>query len=266
MFTVVIPLYNKENSISITLNSLLNQKYKEFEILIVNDGSTDKSIEVVEKFSDNRLRIINQLNAGVSSARNKGIAEAKYEWITFLDADDYWFDDHLSLMNAKIQNYPNHKVFCNSYYRSSINEEQRKADRKVNVINDYFVEGYKNFFFWTGVVCIHRSVFEKVGVFDTKITRGEDLDLWMRIGRNYSIVKDNIITAIYKQETENKLTRSKVPLDNCFENYLNFKDKSPSEVKYLKMLASHKIISLIKQKNIIDALKLMLKYNFKLIK
>jgi len=90
MFSVVIPLYNKERSVKNTIESVLNQTFQDFEVIVVNDGSTDNSLEVVKSFNDERIRIINQKNSGVSSARNRGIKEAKYEWIAFLDADDLW--------------------------------------------------------------------------------------------------------------------------------------------------------------------------------
>ena len=90
MFPVVIPLYNKEVYIKNTLNSVLAQTIKDFEIIVVNDGSTDKSAEVVKSLSDPRIRLINQVNAGVSVARNRGINEAKADLIAFLDGDDEW--------------------------------------------------------------------------------------------------------------------------------------------------------------------------------
>ena len=90
MISVVIPLYNKEKQIKRTLQSVLTQTFQDFEIVIVNDGSTDNSTIEVEKIKDSRIRLIHQENAGVSAARNKGIEEAKYELIAFLDADDEW--------------------------------------------------------------------------------------------------------------------------------------------------------------------------------
>ena len=89
MFSVVIPLYNKELSIINTIQSVLDQTFQNFEIVVVNDGSTDRSVEMVEQFNDPRIRIINKSNGGVSSARNRGIQEAKYELVAFLDADDF---------------------------------------------------------------------------------------------------------------------------------------------------------------------------------
>src|SRR5690606_18820867 len=119
MFSIVIPLYNKEQSVTNTLQSVLNQTFTEFEVVIVNDGSTDNSVEKVEAFNDPRIRLIHQANAGVSAARNKGIKEANYEWIAFLDADDLWMEDHLQVLNQMIQEYPEYKVFCTSYIRSN---------------------------------------------------------------------------------------------------------------------------------------------------
>ena len=93
MFTVVIPLYNKANYIEKAINSVLNQTFTEFEIIVVNDGSTDESLEKIGHFKDARLKIINQENAGVSTARNNGVKEAKYDYVAFLVADDWW-DEH----------------------------------------------------------------------------------------------------------------------------------------------------------------------------
>src|SRR5690554_3129002 len=95
MITVIIPLYNKERSILKTVSSVLTQSFTEFELLIVNDGSTDNSLQMVSSLKDPRLRIINKENGGVSSARNTGIKEATNEWIALLDADDLWKEDHL---------------------------------------------------------------------------------------------------------------------------------------------------------------------------
>lgn len=96
MISVVIPLYNKEKQIKRTLQSVLTQTFQDFEIVIVNDGSTDNSVIEVEKLKDPRIRLVHQKNAGVSAARNKGIEEAKYELIAFLDADDEWQSEYLA--------------------------------------------------------------------------------------------------------------------------------------------------------------------------
>ena len=95
MISVVIPLYNKEKQIRATLESVLSQAFQDFEIVIVNDGSTDRSVEEAAAVCDKRIRVVHQKNAGVSAARNRGIEEARGEFIAFLDADDRWKSEYL---------------------------------------------------------------------------------------------------------------------------------------------------------------------------
>lgn len=102
MISIIIPLYNKATSIKRTIHSVLSQSYTDFELIIINDGSTDNSAEIVNKqFYDKRIRYIYQDNAGVSSARNRGIKEAIGEWILFLDADDILYPNALKILISK---------------------------------------------------------------------------------------------------------------------------------------------------------------------
>ena len=118
--SVVIPLYNKEKQIAHTLQSVLNQTFQDFEIVIVDDGSTDGSVAEVEKFSDSRIRLIHQKNAGVSAARNRGIEAAKGDLIAFLDADDVWMPEYLATQYHLSQKYPDCNVFaCNYEFRDT---------------------------------------------------------------------------------------------------------------------------------------------------
>src|SRR5262245_2597869 len=99
-FSVIIPLYNKENYIRNTLKCVLEQSFTDFEIIIVNDGSTDNGLKVVKEFTDSRIVIEEQTNKGVSAARNLGIEKAAGTMIALLDADDYWFPNHLEVLHA----------------------------------------------------------------------------------------------------------------------------------------------------------------------
>ncbi|PUV22947.1 glycosyltransferase family 2 protein [Sphingobacterium athyrii] len=206
-FSIVIPLYNKEQSIVSTIESVLNQTFRDFELLIVNDGSTDSSLHVVKQFKDDRIKIIDQINGGVSSARNRGINNAQSPFICFLDADDLWLENHLDVLFNMIEYHPLDKVFCTSYIRSN-QQIPVERDDSVKVIEDFFLEAH-TYFFWTSVACIHRSVFEMSGTFLLGFNRGEDVELWQRIGRKYRFIKSNIITAIYRMDSENKLTKAK---------------------------------------------------------
>lgn len=213
MFSIVIPLYNKEKSISNTVLSVLAQTYTHFEIIVVNDGSTDHSLEKVREFDDSRIRVIEKANGGVSKARNSGIANATFQWIAFLDADDTWTPNHLATLFDLIQKFPDDKVFCTSFIRST-ERANRQDDSSVRIIEDYFKEAMQQLFFWTSVTCIHRTVFTEVGYFPVGFSRGEDLDLWNRIGRNYRFIRSNLITATYNTDSENKLTHAKYKYRN----------------------------------------------------
>ncbi len=247
MFSVVIPLYNKELSVTNTINSVLNQTFKEFEIIIVNDGSTDNSLAVVQKFNDPRIKIIDKSNGGVSSARNRGIEETKYEWICFLDADDLWDENHLSVLNDMINLHTENKVFCTSYIRSN-QMLPTFQDASIIVIEDYFKEAIKGHFFWTSVACIHISVFDNVGYFVVNLNRGEDLELWTRIGREYSFIKSKLVTATYRVEAENRSDLSINLKNSRIYNY-NFEEcKNHSEFLYYQKTIIVSLRKFIKKK------------------
>lgn len=205
MFTVVIPLYNKEKYIRRAVNSILTQSYKNFEIIIVNDGSTDESLEQIKDISDSRVRIINQTNAGVSAARNKGIENARYQWIAFLDADDIWATDHLEVLERIVRKYPLSGLISNRIM--SIQEgstdilEKNLSSYNIKSI-DYFKEAAKDLSIVTSSsVCINRTVFEEIGGFlDSKM--GEDLEYWARIALNYPVAVSNKITSYYVRGTD----------------------------------------------------------------
>ena len=116
MISVVIPLYNKEQYIERAVYSVLSQTFQQFEIVIVNDGSTDGSASVIERMDNPLIRLIHQKNGGVSAARNRGIEEARFEYIAFLDADDEWKENHLEIIAGLISKFPECGVFGTSYY------------------------------------------------------------------------------------------------------------------------------------------------------
>jgi len=115
MISVVIPLYNRAQVIEQTVKSVLNQTFDAFEVIIVNDGSTDNSLNVVrDKFTDSRIRIVDQENQGVSVARNRGVKESRYEYIAFLDADDEWDTGFLEKVIEGIEKVPNAAIYGTS--------------------------------------------------------------------------------------------------------------------------------------------------------
>ena len=112
MISIVIPLYNKAHTIVHTLNAVFKQEYQDFEVIIVDDGSTDNGVGIIQQhFHDNRIRIFHQENQGVSVARNRGVEEARCEYVALLDGDDEWHPDYLKIMTNIFKTTPDADCF-----------------------------------------------------------------------------------------------------------------------------------------------------------
>lgn len=261
MFSIVIPLYNKEISISNTIQSIFNQTCQNFEIVVINDGSTDSSAEIVECLKDSRIRLINQSNQGVSAARNRGIKESKYEWILFLDGDDLWKPNHLEEISNMMDKFPNEKVYVTSMYysdnRFSINHGHKK---EVFIVENYFKEIIRKNIVWTGCVAINKECFKEVGCFNTLLSRGEDLDLWSRLAKDYSIVKSSEITVIYRLEAENR-TDNHVDVERTYVYYFALSEcMCPYEYMYNKNEILRYLFNYFRSKDYTNFSKLKRRY------
>lgn len=258
MFSVIIPLYNKEASIKRTIHSVLNQKFKEFELLVVNDGSTDNSFEVVKEINDDRIRLIDQSNQGVSAARNRGIIEAQFNWITFLDADDFWFENHLEEVMKMTKSFQNEKVFTTSF-KYSDNRYLFKHQRKSTIfkVENYFKEAIKEVLVWTGTIVVHKDCFESVGMFNVNLKIGEDTELWNRLIRRYGLVKSNVITAIYRIDAENRTTLSKELETTYVYNVDLSRINNIDELLYFKEMITNRLYQYARARDF---------YNFKKLK
>lgn len=263
-FSIIIPLFNKENFIEKTIQSVLNQTIDDYELLIINDGSTDDSENKVLSIKDNRINYYFQENNGVSSARNLGILKAKGDYIAFLDADDYWYSDFLESILKYITKFPNHKVFT-----TSIEIETPKsvfnADYSIKKTNDFEILNYFDASLKQSVICTSAAVFEKtvfsepVGIFDTSIKSGQDVDLWIRVGLKHEIVFIWKIGARYVYD-EKSLSRNITSMSykSDFTKYENFENNNPSLKKYI----DHNRFSMaVKSKTLGDLKSFELYYN-----
>lgn len=205
MISVIIPLYNKEKQIVHTLQSVLNQTFQDFEIVIVDDGSTDGSVSEVEKFSDLRIRLIHQKNAGVSAARNRGIEEAKGDLIAFLDADDEWKPEYLATQYHLSQKYPDCSVFaCNYEFRNIEGKVTPTIICKLpftgedGILFNYFeVASCSHPPLWTSSIVVKKQAIQAIGGFPVGIRSGEDLLTWARLAVNGQIAYSKKVEAIY---------------------------------------------------------------------
>ncbi|WP_410510330.1 glycosyltransferase family A protein [Methanosarcina hadiensis] len=222
-FSVAIPLYNKEPHVKRALDSVINQTFQDFEIIVINDGSTDKSAEIVKSYSDSRIRLINQKNAGVSAARNRGISEARSELIAFLDADDEWTPDYLETVRRLREKYPDAGLYATSLKTEFIDNvlmDKEKELRKVipdeGLILNFFKVNLKDIshkdIFYTSSVTVPKKIFSEIGGFKTGYWWGEDIDMWGRIGLKYPFAYSSKVCAIYYQNVVNGAAYKKKPV------------------------------------------------------
>ncbi len=235
-FSIVMPVYNKEKYIKTTIDSILNQSYSKFELIIVNDQSTDGSLDIIQSYKDERIVLINKINGGSSSARNLGIINSKNKYIAFIDADDYWYSDFLETMKNLIVKFSTYKVFGCCYLHEQICEiipERNTKGVKEFIIEDYFkfiLEGKQALTASTAVV--ERSVFAEVGLFPNDIKNWEDLDMWGRIACKYKIVHTTKICAIYNDvinSASKNYTYCHIPLFDNYNFYLDHSSLSEDE-------------------------------------
>lgn len=219
--SVVISLYNKEKHIQSTIESVLAQSFVDFEIVVVNDGSKDDSEAVVKSISDTRIRFYSQENQGVSAARNFGIEKAKADLIAFLDADDYWYPNHLDTLKTLHDTFPNCGLYASAYVKQfnavripSIYKNILTTPNWMGVVADYFESSQINSIAWTSAVMIPKKVFATIGTFDTNITlgAGEDTDLWIRIALQYEVAFCNTVTAIHNLHSDNRISNANTNL------------------------------------------------------
>lgn len=218
LFTVVIPLYNKSEYILRAVNSVIQQTYRGFEVIVVDDGSNDNGAEIVKNIEDDRIRLICQKNAGVSAARNKGIENASYEYIAFLDADDEWHPKFLESIISLIVAYPNAGLYATAFEIST--DQGNKIPKFIDVpkgveggvLRSYFRSAAFNVSpVWSSAACIPKSIFAKIGVFPIGEKLGEDLDMWSRVALRYPIAYCSYIGAVYHVLAGNRICISSLP-------------------------------------------------------
>lgn len=210
MISVVIPLYNKEKSIYATLQSVCAQTYTDFEVLVINDGSSDGGADLASKYPDTRIRVINKENGGVCSARNRGIEEAKGEFVALLDGDDQWDIRYLEEQVRMIHDFPKAAMWGINFAELNQGKLIRKLETALpdgyrGYVENYFeMKGRVSDLFCSSSVVIRKEVFDKVGMFDERLKYSEDIDMWFRIIANYPVAFYDKYMAWYLYDAENR--------------------------------------------------------------
>lgn len=234
--SVVVPLYNKEKFIERTINSILKQTYQKFEIIVIDDGSTDSSIEIVKNINDHRIVLKQQENAGVSVARNNGVNSAMYEYIAFLDADDEWYPNHLEELCKLVQKFPDANLWVSGYERST-QKNQSLDEYKIYKLEEYLTDRLRGIrIAWTSAVLVSKVQFLKKSGFMPNHNHGEDQALWLDLVSTGYIAKSYRITAKYNIYDDSLSSRLVVNEDACMLTVEKIIEQNNEFSVYLKSL------------------------------
>lgn len=204
--SVIIPTYNRAALISRALDSVLTQTFKDFDIVVIDDGSVDNTKEVIKPYLD-RIRYIYQTNGGISAARNRGIQESTGQYIAFLDSDDYWAPEKLQYQVEILDRDP--KVGIVYVRMPIVNEQGEVLGMKPNGISGRNFQELLRV--WgdlpTSSVMTRRECFERLGLFDEHLPPMEDIDMWIRIAHDYNLHEIEGKTLAYYWRHDHQITQ-----------------------------------------------------------
>ncbi|APY07704.1 hypothetical protein BWZ20_05075 [Winogradskyella sp. J14-2] len=239
-FSVVITVYNKAEFIKSTINSVLNQTFQDFEVIVINDGSTDESEHIIASFTDKRITLITTLNQGASVARNTGIKASNCNYIALLDGDDLWDRDFLKYIKDAITTFPKEKIYATAlsqkYPSKTVPVSYSFKQKKLYAIRDYFRSSKKYAILSSSSTVFEKSIINKTGNFDPSIVSGQDIDLWIRFALKHKVVFINKPLAIYNHVTSS-LSNTAYTLKNKskFDKYLNEEKENEDLKAYLDL-------------------------------
>lgn len=269
MFSIIIPVHNKLPHLDRSVHSVLSQTFKEFELILVDDASTDGSSEKIEEYSDPRIRIYKRdvPGPGGYAARNLGIKEAKYDWIAFLDADDEWDKTYLEEKFKAIQAYEDVGI-VSTRWEKSYDGRRQPIHRFEKVKEEYYrfdlIDYFKNLeFIWTGCVAIRKDILIDAKLFpEGKCKRGGDMDTWIRclIKSEHNIFINRTLVTYYR-DTINQVNNSKsegqevfCPLETIegLRTLTNNKELLKAIDHYCARFAYYRIIKSLKNREVIN--------------
>lgn len=212
--SVVVTVYNKEKEISRALQSIGNQSLYPDEIIVVDDGSTDGSAEIVEKIQMPGLKLVRQGNTGVYGSRNRGIIESQYELVAFLDGDDTWEPEFLAAIEDMRRKYPACGIYSTAYQIKTDDGEfilprysNVPLQEKNGILENYFIAASKGAVLSSSSVAIPKKVFDDVGMFTVDAGPGGDKEMWVRIAVDYPVAFDNKVLATWHKDASNRVSK-----------------------------------------------------------
>ena len=249
-FSIVIPLYNKEAHIEACIQSVLNQHFTDWELYIINDGSTDSSLSKTKRFESEKVHVILQENKGLSNARNTGIQSSKGAWIAFLDADDLWKPNHLEQLYNLIKTYAeaclvgtNYELFYPSG-KKFVHQFELPFEQH-GLVDPFFKYSCNANLTVPSSIAVHKTVFQTIGLFDEKITYSEDIDFYIRALTVYFMAYHNEPSCQYRMSDSQQMTQGKLS-GKIFPDYEKLLKKN-SHIPYLDYYVAFQLYVLAKK-------------------
>ena len=234
-FSIVIPVFNKEKYIKETILSVLNQTYDNYEIIIINDASTDNSLKIIEEvISNNAVIINNKNNLGLSASRNIGFEASSDKYIAFLDGDDVWDKNFLKEINELIINFPKESIF-GTYYKENyngkilypkINIKEKLLGTKF-VIKNFFEANLRRLIITQSCLVFKKNIFDTVGLYNPEITFAEDIDFYIRCFQNFNLAYSYQTYHMQRKMVHKSISNSKTDNLNypLLDKYLGVSDE-----------------------------------------
>lgn len=246
LFSVIIPLYNKEKYVQQTIESVLQQTFTDFELIVVNDASTDESVAIVSQISDARIKLIeNPGNSGLSTTRNHGISKASGKIITLLDADDLWFPTFLETIKNLYKTFPEASIYGTDYIEKYLHQEDLEPKKNISkslkgtsfVIADFFEASMFQPIFSQSNIAFKKEICAESIIFNPKITFAEDIDFYIKYGSRHKVAYHYEALAEVRFDVPNQMSKnsiaSKILPD--LDRYETLATKNVSLKKYLDL-------------------------------
>ncbi|MBE3092227.1 MAG: glycosyltransferase [Actinobacteria bacterium] len=232
--SIVIPAYNQDKFLGETLKSVLAQTFKDFECIIIDDGSTDKTKDIAGKYSDGaRVKYFYQENKGLAGARNTGIKLARGKYINFLDSDDLIYEYFLEHMVKKLDSHSDIDFLSCAW--ELIDEKGKKISSKIGPArsNNYLEDLILQNLFPVQAIMLKKSIFDDIGMFNENLSALEDWDMWLRVAtKNYRFDVLDEVGVSYRRHKKGMTLDIKRMTDNLYLFLDNFYQNNPNNIKY----------------------------------
>lgn len=235
LVSVITPAYNAQRYIKRAIESVLNQTYKNLEVIVIDDGSTDRTAEIIKSYNDPRIIYLYQENQGQGPARNYGIRKSKGEYITLLDADDVYLPEKIEKQVQFMQTYPEYKaVYCNALHFYSDNPYKFFKKKYDCPCGDIFPDLLRTSLINPNTIMFHREVLEKVGGFNEKRYYPEDWDMWLRIARacfRFGYIDEDLVKVEIREDSNTTMDIQWILKENALEMFHNIFSQMTKEEK-----------------------------------